>query len=289
MTHSDAQARQARQPRAGADADSGAAETSTLHLAHGDLHVRQDGPRDAPALLLIHGSATSSRSWDAMVPLLAASHHIVRIDLPGHGRSAEPAGRGYAPSEQARTVGTALDLLRVERVVAVGHSSGGYTVTALAALRPDLVTALVLVDTGPGMDAFIAPESSAIDPTRWPPDDEQIRRFASTAFREGFPVPHDVVDDVRGMSYDAVTAAARASVAYLSERTLPDRLAPLGKPLKVIFGDRDRRWRPSSAADYRVVPDADVELLPGVGHTPILEEPSRTAALLLAFAERLGA
>ncbi|MFE6631885.1 alpha/beta fold hydrolase, partial [Streptomyces rochei] len=47
----------------------------------------------------------------------------------------------------------------------------------------------------------------------------------------------------------------------------------------------DRRWRPASAADYRVVPGARVELLPGAGHTPILEEPRRTAALLLDFAE----
>jgi pimeloyl-ACP methyl ester carboxylesterase len=59
----------------------------------------------------------------------------------------------------------------------------------------------------------------------------------------------------------------------------------LGKPLQVIFGDQDRRWRPSSAADYRVVPGAKVELLPGAGHTPILEDPPRTAALLLSFAE----
>ncbi|GAB7028854.1 alpha/beta hydrolase [Streptomyces sp. NPDC021749] len=265
--------------------DAGATEDSILRLEHGDICVYQDGPRDAPALLLIHGSATSSRSWDALVPLLARSHHVIRIDLPGHGRSAEPVGRGYETSAQARALGTALDRLCVTHVVVVGHSSGGYAATALAEQRPDLVTALVLINTGPSMDAFLAPGPTAIDPAQWPPSDEQIRQFASTGFRAGYEVPQQLVDELRGMTYHAVTAAMQASIAYLSQQALPERLTALGKPLQVIFGDQDRRWRPSSAADYGVVPGAKVAWLPDAGHTPLLEEPLRTAALLLAFAE----
>ncbi|MYR63717.1 alpha/beta hydrolase, partial [Streptomyces sp. SID625] len=59
--------------------------------------------------------------------------------------------------------------------------------------------------------------------------------------------------------------------------------AGLGKPLLVVFGEDDRRWRSSSAADYRAVPGAEVELLPGLGHSPLLEDPPRTATALLAF------
>ncbi|QKW52953.1 alpha/beta fold hydrolase [Streptomyces buecherae] len=262
----------------------GASQDSTLRLEHGDVHVRQDGPRDAPALLLVHGSATSSRSWDALVPPLTMSHHVIRVDLPGHGRSAAPVdGRGYETPEQARTLGTALDRLGVERVVAVGHSSGGYAATALAEQRSDLVAALALISTGPSMNAFIAPETAVLDPARWPPTDEGIRQFASTGFREGYDVPRELVEELRGMTNQAVTAAARAASAYLSQRALPVRLTAVGKPLQVIFGDQDRRWRPSSAADYRAVPGARVDVLTGAGHTPILEEPLRTAALLLAF------
>lgn len=266
------------------DPDPNTPRETTLSLDHGDLHVRQDGPREAPVLLLLHGSAASSSSWDALVPLLTPLHHVIRIDLPGHGRSAEPDDGDYTTPEQARRVGTALDRLGVGPVLAVGHSSGGYTATALAEQRPDLVTALTLISTGPGMDAFLAPGSAAFQPERWPPTDEQIRRFASTGFRAGFEVPQELVDELRGMTFHALTAAMRASTAYLEHRALPDRLKPLGKPLQVIFGEEDRRWSPASAADYRVVPDARVELLPDAGHTPILEDPARTAALLLPFA-----
>jgi len=51
----------------------------------------------------------------------------------------------------------------------------------------------------------------------------------------------------------------------------------------VIFGEEDHRWRSASAADYRAVPGARVELLPGVGHSPMLEDPQRTAAILRTF------
>lgn len=71
---------------------------------------------------------------------------------------------------------------------------------------------------------------------------------------------------------------------YLSQRSIPGRLAVLGLPVLVIFGGDDQRWRPSSATAYRAVPGARVELLPGAGHTPMVDDPQATAGLLLGFA-----
>jgi pimeloyl-ACP methyl ester carboxylesterase len=255
-----------------------------LSLDDGEIYVRQDGPRDAPALLLIHGNASSARWWDELVPMLTRSHRVIRVDLLGYGRSAKPEGPSYALPDQADRVGVAMDQLRVERVVAVGHSSGGAAATALAEQRPDLVAALVLINTGPHMGAYIAPPT-AIDPSQWPNvSDEQLRRFASAAFsRLGYQVPLEFLNEVRAMTLHSLTTTTQASRDYLKEQALPDRLALLAKPLLVIFGEEDRRWRSSSAADYRAVPGAKVEMLPGLGHTPILEDPARTAAPLLAF------
>lgn len=139
-------------------------------------------------------------------------------------------------------------------------------------------------NTGPDLNAFIAGNSADIGPRQWPPTDEQLRRFASTGFsREGYRIPEELLDDVRGMTHHSLTTSMQATRPYLEQRALPDRLAVLGKPLLVVYGEDDRRWRSSSAADYRAVPGARIEMLPGLGHSPLLEDPPRTAAALLAF------
>ncbi|MFG2088729.1 MULTISPECIES: alpha/beta fold hydrolase [unclassified Spirillospora] len=278
--------------------DAQAAGTSILPLDGGGVHVRQDGPRDAPALVLIHGLAGSTRWWDSFVPELAGSYRVLRVDLLGHGRSAKPSGEGYAIPEQGRRVGEVLDRLGVEHALVVGHSTGGSVATALAEQRRDLVSAVALIDSGPRLDAFVSDGFvgrllfvPAVGQLLWRfRTDRVVRQGLGTAFsRRGYDVPQQLVDDVRAMTYHALTATSRAADDFLERRALPDRLAALGKPLLVMFGEEDRRWRPSSAADYRTVPGARVVLLPGLGHSPMLEDPSRTAEHLLAFAETHGA
>ncbi|GAA2985855.1 alpha/beta fold hydrolase [Streptosporangium longisporum] len=272
--------------------ETGATGSSILPLAGGGVHVLQDGPRDRPALVLIHGLAGSASWWDPLVPLLTGSHRVIRVDLLGHGRSAKPAGGGYTIPEQGRRVGEVLDRLGVEHATVVGHSTGGSVATALAEQRRDLVTALALVDSGPRMDAFVSDGFvgrilfvPAVGQLLWRfRTDTIIRRGLDTAFaRPGYTAPQRLVDDVRGLTYHALTATSQASEDYLRRRALPERLATLGTPLLVVFGRDDRRWRSSSAAEYRAVPGARVEVLPGVGHSPMLEDPPRTAASLLAF------
>ena len=216
-------------------------QNSTLPLDGGNIYVSQDGPRDAPALVLIHGLGASTRWWDPIVPQLARSYRVIRIDLLGHGRSAKPAGGGYAIPQQAHRVGQALDRLGVEHAILVGHSTGGYVATALAEQRGDLVTALALIDTGPRMDAFISggPVGKLIDvpvlgQLLWRlRTDSIIRLGLSTAFAPRFKAPQQLVDDTRAMTYHALTAASHASDDYLKQRPLPDRLTPLRKLLLV--------------------------------------------------------
>ncbi|MFF3439128.1 alpha/beta fold hydrolase [Streptosporangium sp. NPDC002721] len=265
---------------------------SILPLADGNINVRQDGPHDAPALVLIHGLSGSTLWWDPLVPMLARSHRVIRIDLLGHGRSAKPAGRGYGIPEQGRRVGAALDRLGVKRATVIGHSTGGSVATAFAEQRRDLVTALALINTGPRMDAFISQGFTGrlmtvpvVGQLLWRlRTDGLTRQVMSTGFsRPGYEIPQQLVDDVRGTTYHAFTATSQAVDDYLRQRALPDRLAVLGKPLLVIFGKEDRRWRSSSAAEYRAVPGARVEVPAGLGHSPMLEDPPQTAALILAF------
>lgn len=265
--------------------------TSIVHLDGGDLHVSQDGPQDAPALVLVHGLGASTNWWSRILPALATSYRVIRIDLLGHGQSAKPTGDHYAIPQQAHLLGRALDQLGVKSAILIGHSTGGYVATALAEQRPSLVTAIALLDTGPRMEAFVSEGpvgqlvfTPVLGQLLWRlRTDAIIRRSLSTAFAPGFTIPQQLISDTRSLTYHSLTAASRASDKYLEQQSVPERLKFLGKPLLVVFGDQDQRWMPSSASSYRVVPGARIALLPGVGHSPMLENPPRTAALLLDF------
>ncbi|MFI9507806.1 alpha/beta fold hydrolase [Nocardia sp. NPDC052566] len=260
-----------------------------VRLSDGDIHVVESGPTSATTVVLIHGLAGSTASWEPIMFALK-DFHVVRVDMLGHGESAKPAD-GYGIAEQGRRVGAVLDRLGVRRAIVVGHSTGGSVATALATQRRELITAIALIDTGPRISAFIGNTLAGrllyvpvVGPLAWRlRSDSTIRAAARTAVTRDVRIPDQIIADVRGMTYRAFIATSDAARAFLAERPVPDRLTDLGLPVLVIFGAQDRRWQPSSAADYRVVPHARVEILDGVGHTPMLEEPEVTAALLRGF------
>ena len=253
------------------------------------MHVVHDGPRQAPPLLLIHGSGASGACWGPVVGALADRHHVIRVDLPGCGQS--PPAPSYDVPEQAGRVAVLLDDLGLRHVTVAGHSSGGYVATALAEQRPDLVGSLALISTGPSLDALLpqpfilqALLAPPLGPLLWPRrSDAMIRKGISATTARPVDIPGDVVADLRNITYRAFRKVLRRNAAYVAERSVPERLADLDVPVLVIFGASDPRYEPSSAHQYDAVPNARVEMLPGVGHVPILEAPETTSELLLGF------
>lgn len=257
--------------------------------SHG-MHVVHDGPRQAPPLLLIHGSWASGSSWRPVVPALAGRHHVIRVDLPGCGQS--PPATCYDVPAQAGRVAALLDDLGLRRVAVAGHSSGGYVGTALAEQRPDLVGSLALVSSGPSPDALL-PQPVLLRVLLAPPfgpllwsrrSDATIRKGLSAVCNLPVDIPDDVVGELRGIGYRTFRTVLRRNSAYLAERSVPERLAALDVPVLVIFGAADRRWEPSSVHQYDAVPNARVDQLPDVGHLPMFEAPEPTSRLLLDFA-----
>ncbi|MEU9749469.1 alpha/beta fold hydrolase [Streptomyces niveus] len=257
--------------------------------SHG-IHVVHHGPRQAPPLVLIHGSGSSGGSWIPTVPALAERYHVIRVDLPGHGQSPPPPS--YDVSEQARRLATLLDEFALRPAVVAGHSSGGYIATALTEQRPDLVRSLALISSGPSPDALL-PQPVALrlliapplGPLLWPiRSDAMLRKGMTAVCDRPVDIPDDLVAEARGISYRTFRKVLRHNTAYIAERSVPERLAALDVPALVIFGAADPRWDPSSAHQYDTVPNARVEQLPDVGHLPMLEAPETTAELLLAFA-----
>lgn len=270
------------------------AHARVVRLDDGHVHVVEDGVPDAPAVVLIGNAAVSTTCWDPVIPTLAEAFHVIRVDLLIRGRSPS-AGRSTDIVTLARWVAETLEVLGVSRVASIGHSSGCTVATALAEQRPDMVTGIALINLGPDPTAKI-PERLLVRlsltgfPGRllWRMRTEAtVRKAARTAFARPVDLPDAFIEHVMEISHRDFVSSMRAPLEYLEQVSLPDRLRALTVPVLVIFGVDDQRWRSSSAADYRRIPAARVEMLPGVGHTPMMEDPRTTGELLLDFASEV--
>jgi len=109
------------------------------------LHVAID-VGDGPPVVMIHGIASSSVTFERLVPLVEPHHRVVAIDLLGFGRSPAPEDAEYTIEEHTASLARSIRALRLrEPIVLVGHSMGALIASRYAATNPDRVKKLVLV------------------------------------------------------------------------------------------------------------------------------------------------
>jgi pimeloyl-ACP methyl ester carboxylesterase len=276
-----------------------------LSLPAGDVQVVEQGPelrsRPGAPIVLLHCYSCSLHWFDELAPLLARRHRVIRIDLLGHGGSQKPSS-GYGIEEQAALVAGALDQLGVQGAVVVGHSVGFAVATALATQASQLVDRVVNIGEGPTEDSCSLPFVAKLGYV--PVLGEAMWRLTPSfaiedgygdAFApgydlaDGFPNPDQVVDDFRAMTYTSFDEAEDASGDYVEAISLDDRMRQTAVPLLSIFGAEDQICDPQeSQAAYEAVPGARVAEIEGAGHSPNVERPQETAALIQEFAIDAG-
>jgi pimeloyl-ACP methyl ester carboxylesterase len=273
-----------------------------LHVDAGGeiLHARLDGADDRPTLLLLHGLLGSTRWWDRLVPLLQPDFRIARVDLAGHGRSSDHTAR-RAPQDQARFVRAVLDHLHLDPVATVGHSLGSTVAIALAEAGA-ATGALVVLGEGPDYSVANPPwtnpilRSPIIGPMIWDHlPDSAIRQAIAQFFAKGFDVGavfddrQQPVLDVRAVSHRTFERTQTQKEHYAAQLGLHHRIARLERRSLVVFGDRDRVFAPQEALRiYETVPRIETRLLPGVGHSSMLEAPEQVAGVITRFVSEEG-
>lgn len=268
----------------------------------GEVQVTDTGPREAAPMVLIHCYTCSLRWWDAIQPELAKQRRVIRVDLLGHGGSQKPA-TGYSIEEQASTVASVLSSLGISGATVVGHSLGFSVATSLAEQSPDLVARLVDIDEAPNNDYGDRPLEArlgyvpVLGQALWRTvPDFQIRDGLKEAFApdynlaSGFEDPDQVVTDFKSMIYRSFKESAQAEDDFTDSQPLDERLTALAIPLLVIFGSEDQLYDdPGEAAEaFADVPGVQTTIVEGAGHSPNVEKPKETAALLLEFSANPG-
>ena len=101
-----------------------------------------------PEVVFLHGAGQNAHSWDATALVLARS--AIAIDLPGHGHSSWREDQDYSPHQNAEILADVIAQFAPAAQIIVGMSLGGSTAVRIAALRPELVRKICLVDVTPG-------------------------------------------------------------------------------------------------------------------------------------------
>jgi pimeloyl-ACP methyl ester carboxylesterase len=116
--------------------------------------------------------------------------------------------------------------------------------------------------------------------------DSSIRDGLGKAFAPGYNVPDSFVEDVKRTTYTSYDASPSEEDSYSGAIPLDRRIEKAGVPLLAIFGAEDQIYDSSRALSaYAAVPGARTVLVQGAGHSPNVEKPAQTAALVLGFAK----
>jgi pimeloyl-ACP methyl ester carboxylesterase len=260
------------------------------------IHYKDEGPRDAPVLLMVHGSESSLRTWDRITRVLKGRYRVIRLDLPSYGLSQGPTDEALKTLVPIDVPIALLEKLGVKKVTFVGVSSGGTMGMYLAARRPEMVERLILSNTPSDpvdtshlvlskglVDAMDRAKRTGFrDQNFW---DEFLGFFAGDASR--------ITPQIRKEYYDFYRRVPEKNLIGLIARIGDGKqatveMAKIRQPTFLVWGGADPLLPESAVtAITRYLANAQISkvILPDVGHYPPLEVPDRFAQLIAAYVE----
>jgi pimeloyl-ACP methyl ester carboxylesterase len=220
-----------------------------------------------PALLLTHGYGATAEMWRGQVAPLSRMHTLVLWDMRGHGRTVAPADDAfYSEAATIADMAAILDAVGVKRAIVGGLSLGGYMSLAFYGAHPERVTALLVIDTGPG---FRKDEARA----QW---NERARERAATLEREGLGHLQSRSKEMAMSQHRSADGLARAARGMLTQRDdhVIRGLPEIAVPALVVAGALDTPFL--AATDYMAqkIPNATKVVIDGAGHAVNIDQPA---------------
>ncbi len=254
------------------------------------LHVRDSGPKDASAVVLIHGFGASLHTWEPWASKLALHHRVIRLDLPGCGLSEPDPSGDYTDARSVQLLLALLDQRGIARATLIGHSIGGRIAWTFAAQHPERIDKLVLV----APDGFASPGFEYGVPAEVPVSMQLMRHvlprpLLRMSLEPAYADPAALTDALTTRYHELMLAPGSrdALLSRLQQTRLVDP-RPLLRSIQastlLLWGEQDAMIPFANSADYLAcLPHARLVPFAGVGHLPHEEAPERSVVPLLEF------
>ncbi|MEQ8549756.1 MAG: alpha/beta hydrolase [Cyclobacteriaceae bacterium] len=254
-----------------------------------DVHYRDEGA--GQPIVLIHGTAASLHTWDAWTEKLKKDYRVIRFDLPAFGLTGSHPKRDYSIKAYMDVLDELLNQLSVDSVILVGNSLGGKIAWQYAALHPEMVSKLALLDASgfttekgqpwifglariPILNSLI----SRITPR------SIIKKNVEAVYFDDTKVSEALVDRYYEMALRKGNRQAFIDRAQLNMKSKLPLLAKIKCPTLILWGANDA-WIPVSHALLfeNALPNARTVILENAGHVPMEEVPQRSLAAFKKF------
>lgn len=245
-------------------------------------------------LVLLHGFTGSKDAWWLVRDQLAAHAQVTSFDLLGHGESSAPSDAShYAFETVLDSVAEAAVRIGISRATWLGYSLGGRLALGLALRHPALVSALVLESASPGLaEARARNERVRVDDALA----QRIERDGVAKFVtewESLPLwqsqsslPLNVRERQRSIRLQNRAMGLANALRGMGQGAQPShwtRLIELQVPVLLLSGELDVKYAEIAQSMATKLPDARVEIVPGVGHAVHLEAPDDFVSCVISF------
>ncbi len=241
------------------------------------LQYREAGPKDGPAIVLMHGWGCEGKTLASIEKIAAERCHVYNIDFPGFGGSQEPP-QVWGVEEYTQMLESFVKALSIESPILLGHSFGGRVGILYASRNP--VSKLILVD------------AAGIKPKRKLKYYFKVYSFKLMKILAricmGLEQSREYIERQRAkrgsQDYQNSTPKMRAILSKVVNEDLKSVMPAIKAPTLLIWGENDTATPLSDAKTMeKLIPDAGLVSFPGCGHYSFLDNPVQFAAVLRSF------
>ncbi|HEY1960965.1 MAG TPA: alpha/beta hydrolase [Rhizomicrobium sp.] len=282
-------------PRATLEAKYAKPPSQFMRLADGArAHIRDRGPRNAPVLVLIHGSNASLFTWEPWVKRLDNTYRVVTLDLPGHGLTGAVPNGDYSQEGMVAFIKEVADGLGLKQFAIGGNSMGGAIAARFTEKYPERISRLILIDSGglPTNEGQHIPLAFRL--ARTPFVNKVLlhitpRSLVVEGLNDAIVRKKIITNRMIDLYWDfaRMTGTRQATLIRFQlpwNTAVKDHIADIKAPTLILWGEEDHLVPVEAARQFAAnIHGARLVVYPHTGHIPQEEVPQKSADDLRAF------